>query len=470
VRHAKARSFYPQYCRKTSGSQDQTHYCPGCGHGIVHKLIAEAIDDSGIQPRTVLVSPVGCSVFAYYYFDVGNVQAAHGRAAAVACAVKRALPESIVISYQGDGDLAAIGTAETIHCANRGEPITVFFVNNAIYGMTGGQMAPTTLSGQKTSTSPLGRGRGEGAPLRMCELLAQLEAPAFIERVAVCDSKNIMRARKAIRRALDNQVQNKGFSFVEILSACPTGWKVTPEAASAWIREAMIPVFPLGNYRDRPNPAEPRSAAPPAEQIPDLLDAPRVTVAELSESSAICRHAEWSVNIAGFGGQGVMYLGKLLAEAGMLAGLKSSFIPSYGPEMRGGTAHCYVQLSRRQIGSPISQRPTLLLAMNEPSLARFHSTVVPGGWIIYNGPAEHFQAMGVSTQVRTCAILANEIADALGNARLANMVMMGVLVAAGDFLSVEILEKTIASVARNASMAERNLKAFRAGIGALATV
>ncbi len=469
VRHSKAKSFYPQYFRKTSGSQDQTHYCPGCGHGIVHKLIAEAIDDAGVQSRTVLVSPVGCSVFAYYYFDVGNVQAAHGRAAAVACAVKRALPESVVISYQGDGDLAAIGTAETIHCANRGEPITVFFVNNAIYGMTGGQMAPTSVIGQKTTTSPYGRGRSEGAPLKMCELLAQLEAPAYIERVAACDSKNIMRARKAIRRALDNQIQNKGFSFVEILSSCPTGWKMTPEASDAWIRDVMIPAFPLGNYRDRPNPVDPPRPRPAVEQIPDLLGAPRVTVAELSDASSIARHAEWSINIAGFGGQGVMYLGKLLAEAGMLAGLKSAFIPSYGPEMRGGTAHCYVQLSSRQIGSPISQQFTLLVAMNEPSLARFHSSVVPGGLILYNGPAEHFKAMGVSEQVRTFAVPANEIADSLGNARLANMVMMGVLAAAGDFLSMAILEKTLASVARNVPTAERNLKAFRAGIGTLAT-
>jgi 2-oxoisovalerate ferredoxin oxidoreductase beta subunit len=469
VRQQKARCFYPQYFRKTTGSQDQTHYCPGCGHGLLHKLIAEAIDDLGLQQRTVLVSPVGCSVFAYYYFDVGNVQAAHGRAAAVACAMKRALPESIVISYQGDGDLAAIGTAETIHTANRGEPITVFFVNNAIYGMTGGQMAPTTLIGQKTTTSPFGRGRLEGEPLRMCELLSQLATPAFIERVAVDGSKNIMRARKAVRKALEYQAQDKGFSFVEVLSACPTGWKMEPEEAAAWVREVMIPAFPLGNYRDRPNPVGKPAARPSAAEVPDLIDVPRVVLGEGGEGAGAVRKTEWSINIAGFGGQGVMYLGKLLAEAGMRAGLRTSFIPSYGPEMRGGTAHCYVQVSRREIGSPISQHPTLLVAMNEPSLARFHSSVVDGGVIIYNGPAEHFQAMGVTDRVRSHAVPANEIADALGNARLANMVVLGVIVAAADFLSAEIIEKTMAATVAKAAVVERNLKAFRAGIGALTT-
>jgi len=197
-------------------------------HGVVHKLIAEAIADLGVQDRAILVTPVGCSVFAYYYFDMGNVQAAHGRAPAVATAVKRSNPESIVIGYQGDGDLAAIGTAEIVHAANRGEKITIFFVNNAIYGMTGGQMAPTTLIGQYSTTSPWGRRpSNEGYPLRMAELLATLEAPVYIERVALCDNKNIMKTRKAVRKALELQRDGAGFSFIEILSPCPTIWKMT---------------------------------------------------------------------------------------------------------------------------------------------------------------------------------------------------------------------------------------------------
>src|SRR6201993_2212609 len=213
--HSKSSAFYNVYERK-SDLKHQTHYCPGCGHGVAHKLIAEALEDLGLQDRTILVSPVGCSVFAYYYFDVGNVQLAHGRAPAGATGIKRTHPDSIVISYQGDGDLAAIGTAEIIHAANRGEKITVFFVNNAIYGMTGGQMAPTTLVGQKSTTSPWGRRPGnEGFPMHMSELLATLEAPVYIERVALSDSKNIMKARRAVRKALEIQREGTGFSFVE---------------------------------------------------------------------------------------------------------------------------------------------------------------------------------------------------------------------------------------------------------------
>ena len=209
--------FFDRFERK-SELQHQTHYCPGCGHGVVHKLIAEAIADLGLQDRAIFVSPVGCSVFAYYYFDVGNVQAAHGRTPAVATALKRACPESLVVAYQGDGDLAAIGTAEILHAANRGEKISVFFVNNAIYGMTGGQMAPTTLVGQVSTTSPWGRRpSNEGFPLHMAELLSTLEAPVYVERVALSDNKNTMRTRRAVRHALELQRDGAGFSFIEIL-------------------------------------------------------------------------------------------------------------------------------------------------------------------------------------------------------------------------------------------------------------
>src|SRR5208283_2461883 len=203
VTHERSEIFYDRFERKAEG-QYQTHYCPGCGHGIVTKLLARALDELGVQQRTVLVSPVGCSVFGYYYFDVGNISASHGRASAVATGVKRSLPGSIVISYQGDGDLAAIGTAEIVHAANRGEPITVIFVNNGIYGMTGGQMAPTTPLGKKSTTSPLGRNAlNEGYPLRVCELLATLDAPVFLERVGLGSNKQIMNAAKVIRRAVE---------------------------------------------------------------------------------------------------------------------------------------------------------------------------------------------------------------------------------------------------------------------------
>src|SRR5689334_17297953 len=236
VTHEKAGAFYPSYDRKAE-AKHQTHYCPGCGHGIVTKLLAEAIDALGVQDQTVLVSPVGCSVFGYYYYDVGNIQAAHGRAAAVATAVKRSRPDSIVISYQGDGDLAAIGTAEIIHAANRGEGVTVIFVNNGIYGMTGGQMAPTTPLGRRSTTSPFGRDAlNEGYPLHVCELLNSLEAPVFIERVALGNIKQVMHAAKVIKKAIDNQARGLGFSFVEVLSPCPTIWKMQPLEAQTFVR------------------------------------------------------------------------------------------------------------------------------------------------------------------------------------------------------------------------------------------
>jgi 2-oxoisovalerate ferredoxin oxidoreductase beta subunit len=215
VTHEKSPLFYDHFERKGE-LQQQTHYCQGCGHGVAHKLIAEALSDLGLQDRAILVSPVGCSVFAYYYFDIGNVQVAHGRAPAAATALKRAHPEAIVMSYQGDGDLAAIGTAEIVHAANRGENICVFFVNNSVYGMTGGQMAPTTLVGQVTTTSPWGRRpANEGLPLHVCELLASLETPTYIERVALSDMKNIMKAKKAVKKALEIQKNGGGFSLVE---------------------------------------------------------------------------------------------------------------------------------------------------------------------------------------------------------------------------------------------------------------
>src|ERR1017187_9821275 len=237
ILHQKARSFYSTFERKAE-LQHQTHYCPGCGHGITHKLIAQAIDELGIQDRTVLISPVGCSVFAYYYFDVGNIQVAHGRAPAAATAVKRSLPNSIVLSYQGYGDLAASGAAEILHAANRGEPITVFFINNAIYGMTGGQVAPTTPLDSKTITSPFGRSIwNEGYPLHVSEVLASLEAPVYIQRVALGNNKWTVRAGGAIKKAIENQTIGPGFSFLEAVLPSPTPSKMHPQDAQAWVRD-----------------------------------------------------------------------------------------------------------------------------------------------------------------------------------------------------------------------------------------
>lgn len=227
------------------------HYCPGCPHGIVHRLIAEAIDNLGIEGRTIGVAPVGCAVMAYNYFECDMQEAAHGRAPAVATGIKRANPNNIVFSYQGDGDLAAIGTAETVHAAARGENITVIFINNAIYGMTGGQMAPTSLPGQVTQTSPYGRDvKTQGNPIKVCELLSSLDGPMYIERVTVNNVPNIMKAKAAIEKAFRNQVEGVGYSFVEVVSTCPTNWGMSPTEAMAWMEENMLKYYPLGVFRD----------------------------------------------------------------------------------------------------------------------------------------------------------------------------------------------------------------------------
>ena len=228
------------------------HYCPGCSHGTVHKLIAEVIEEMGLEEKTVGVSPVGCSVFAYNYIDIDWIEAAHGRALAVATAVKRLHPGNLVFTYQGDGDLSAIGTAESIHAAARGENVVAVYINNAIYGMTGGQMAPTTLIGQKATTCQNGRDpKVNGYPLRICELLATLDAPYYIERVSTQDVKHVLAAKKAIKKALKNQAEGRGYSFVEVLVSCPTNWHMKPVEALHFMAEECTKTFPLGVYRDK---------------------------------------------------------------------------------------------------------------------------------------------------------------------------------------------------------------------------
>lgn len=228
------------------------HYCPGCTHGIVHRLVAEAIDELGIEGKTIGVAPVGCAVMAYNYFECDMVEAAHGRAPAVATGIKRAEPGNIVFTYQGDGDLASIGMAETVHAAARNENITIIFINNAIYGMTGGQMAPTSLPGQVTQTSPYGRDvKACGYPIKVCEMLAELDGAEYLERVTVNNIKNIKSAKKAIKKAFENQIAGKGFSLVEVVSTCPTNWGLSPKDALGWLEENMLPYYPLGVYKDR---------------------------------------------------------------------------------------------------------------------------------------------------------------------------------------------------------------------------
>ena len=469
VLHSKSPLFYDTYGRK-GDLQQQTHYCPGCGHGVAHKLIAEALEELGLQDKTIFVSPVGCSVFAYYYFDVGNVQLAHGRAPAGATGIKRTCPDKIVISYQGDGDLAAIGTAEIIHAANRGEKITVFFINNAIYGMTGGQMAPTTLVGQKSTTSPFGRRpSNEGFPLHMAELISTLEAPVYVERVALSGTKNIMQARKAVRRALEIQRDGIGFSFVEILSPCPTIWSKDPVAARKWVADTMIPNFPLNVFKDKAH--EPvQNAVVPQRAVADVLEIssrgggalPRLDGAEPRPHETHQHHfKEFEIKIAGFGGQGVLLLGQLLTEMGMREGLEVSWLPSYGPEMRSGSAHCHVCLSKKRIGSPLVSHPDVLVAMNEVSLRKFAPHIASGGLILYNNDRlpQDFQL----PQARVICIPASAIADKLGSTKATNIVMLGALLEETECLLAATAEGVLQTKIKKVEMMEVNRKALAAG-------
>jgi 2-oxoglutarate/2-oxoacid ferredoxin oxidoreductase subunit beta len=241
-----------EFCRNETQKDVKTHYCPGCGHGIAHRLVAEVLEELGVRGKTIGTAPVGCAVLLYNYFNCDIIECAHGRSPAVATAIKRIEPDKVVFTYQGDGDLAAIGMGETIHTANRGENITVIFINNAIYGMTGGQMAPTTLLGQNSTTSESGRGNNqEGPPIKVCELLSNLDGVTYLERVAVSTARDTINAKKAIKRAFLNQIEGRGFSLVEVLSMCPTDWKLTPVQALDFVNTEMKTVFPLGIFKEK---------------------------------------------------------------------------------------------------------------------------------------------------------------------------------------------------------------------------
>jgi 2-oxoisovalerate ferredoxin oxidoreductase beta subunit len=463
VLHQKAKAFYTNYDRK-SELQHQTHYCPGCGHGIVHKLIAKAIDELGLQNRTILVSPVGCSVFAYYYFDVGNVQVAHGRAPAAATGIKRALPGSIVISYQGDGDLAAIGSAEILHAANRGEPITVFFLNNAIYGMTGGQMAPTTPIGEKTTTSPFGRSIwNEGYPLHVSEVMSSLEAPVYIERVALGNNKMIQGAAKAIRKALDTQAKGLGFSLVEVLSPCPTIWKMQPQDAQTWVEKELTKVYPLAVFRDKTKEAQARPSPTPApslEAVRDLIAAGKhdqTPIPNRDRKGA----SDLRIKVAGFGGQGVLMLGRVLAEAGLDAGLQVSWLPSYGPEMRSGTSNCQVRIASHEIDSPLVSKPNVLMALNEPALHKFLNAVQPGGWVLYN--ATELPENACRQDVNYVVQPFTALADTLGDARAGNIVMLGALLEATGLLEPSRIDSALQRLVKTERWLELDRRALQLG-------
>ncbi|MDR3201266.1 MAG: 2-oxoacid:acceptor oxidoreductase family protein, partial [Spirochaetales bacterium] len=452
------KTFYDEFVRKGPGEKN-THYCPGCGHGNVHKLIAEVIDELGIQDRVIFCSPVGCSVFAYYYFDTCNVQCAHGRAPAVATGIARSREDSIVISYQGDGDLAGIGMGAIMHAANRGEHMAVFFVNNAIYGMTGGQMAPTTIVGQKTLTTPLGRSAGrDGFPLTMCEIINNLEAPVFIERVSLANAPRILKAKKAIKQALVNQVEKKGFSFVELLSPCPINWKMQPVDARKWIIDTLEPVFPVKNFRTLEEPRVRRDLLKPVSdsEMKKLFSVEKNISVKPKESHI----SEQLVKLAGFGGQGVLSGGILLANCAIAEKHTTSWLPSYGPEMRGGTANAGVIISDEQIGSPMVDNANFFIAMNGPSLDTFEDSIVPGGTVLVNSSL--IERKVKRTDIKALYAPLTEIAQTAGAVAAATVAAIVVYALATGVIAVDTIKQVIPLSIKRKSLVEENLRVVEA--------
>ncbi|MBK9796464.1 MAG: 2-oxoacid:acceptor oxidoreductase family protein [Holophagaceae bacterium] len=467
---SKASVIYDKFERHSHGQGlkgHATHYCPGCGHGLAHKYLAEAIDNLGIQDRTVAVSPVGCSVFLYYYFDVGNTQAAHGRAPAVALGHKFANPESVVISYQGDGDLASIGLAETIATAQLGAPITVIFVNNAIYGMTGGQMAPTTLMGQTSSTSPSGRDQYNGQPMKMAEIIAGLDGPVYVERVALFDAKQRIKAKKAIQKALKLQMEGRGYSFIEVLAECPTHLKMSPEETEKWVKECMEPVYPLGVKKDITVEPWFKRNAPmfKGEKILSLTGATTV------HPERFCREFpkeldlhDVSLKLAGSGGDGAQTAAMLIARAAISEGFDATHIPSYGPESRGGTSYADVHVAETEVLNPGSPDPLILLAFNTPSLTKFGPAVRKGGYVIYDSSVVT-EAPVLDPSIKVFGVPFTGIATDLGKAVVKNIVALGALQAATNIFPRETFLSAIRVALKDkCALIPLNEEAFAWGI------
>jgi len=477
VKFGKPKGFFDTFERRPGPLKKSMHYCPGCGHGILHKLIAEAIADMDLHKDLVFIAPVGCAVFTYYYFDACGISVPHGRAPAVGTGIARCNPDKLVLSYQGDGDLASIGFNELIQAANRGENILVCFVNNAVYGMTGGQMAPTTLPGQKTTTSPYGRDPlSEGYPMKVCEMVAALSSPIYVERVALTSTKNIMQARKALRKGLQYLKDKKGFSLIEFLSGCPTNLKKTAAQTDYWIENSMIPYFPLGCIKDI---GEGHAAIVRPKGIYDPVI---VKAALFPHKSAIGKDASFKnisdmfarilkVRCSGFGGQGVLSLGTMIAFMAQLGNFNVVWMPSYGPEMRGGTASCSLVISREPVGSPmVSDGISLLIAMNQQSLDKYLPELKGNGVLIYDSTT---CAKPVNPGRRiVVGVPAAEIALKLGNLKFANSVILGALsngiqdlLTGGDKKDFDFVfeEAIIKTFRTQKDVIELNLKAFHAG-------
>jgi 2-oxoisovalerate ferredoxin oxidoreductase beta subunit len=463
-------AFYRQFERHghAEGLKGHTtHYCPGCGHGLVHRYLADGIDALGVKDRTIAISPVGCSVFLYYYLDVGNTQVAHGRAPAVALGHKLANPEAVVVSYQGDGDLASIGLTEIMHAAQLGVPISVIFVNNAVYGMTGGQLAPTTLMGQRTTTSPRGRDQTMGHPLRMAELIAQLDGPVYVERVALYDAKQRTRAAKAIEKALRLQVEDRGFSFVEVLAECPTHLHLSPPDAERWVKERMVVAFPLGVKKEV-------AAADPWRWRTATFDPGGLLATFGVDGQPPARFCsgyprtpfgqDIGLKLAGSGGDGAQTAAMVIAQAGINEGFDATHIPSYGPESRGGTSYADVRVARDEVLSPDVPAPHVLVAFNVPSLARFGPTVLQGGAVVYDSSVIR-DPPPLDPAVRVLGVPCTEIAREVGEVRAKNAVALGALQGATGLFPGETFLAAIRQMlhGKGAGVCAVNEEAFRRG-------
>jgi 2-oxoisovalerate ferredoxin oxidoreductase beta subunit len=464
--------FYEQFNRHAHGEGlkgRSTHYCPGCGHGLIHKYLAESIDELGIQDRTVAISPVGCAVFLYYYLDVGNTQAAHGRAPVVGIGHKLANPNSIVIGYQGDGDLASIGLAEIIQVAQMGIPFTVIFVNNAVYGMTGGQMAPTTLMGMPTTTSPSGRNLFMGEPLKVAEMMAQLDGTVYVERVALYDNKQRHRAKKAVKKAIQVQMENRGVGFVEVLSECPIHWHMTPEEAEAWLKEKMVPVFPLGVKKDVAKESWFELQAPSfdAQKMVEVIRAEAEPVRTFSKRFPDhIAHHDIAIKFAGAGGDGAQTAAMLVTRAAINENFDSTHIPSYGPESRGGTSYADVHIAENEVLSPAAPRPHVLIAFNAPSLAKFAPAVQDGGVILYDSSVIS-DAPEPGRGIHQYGIPFTEIAVNLGRVVVKNIVALGTLCASTHLFPEEAFLAAIRQALRDkCAMIPLNEEAFAWGFRA----
>lgn len=468
--------FYNNFSRHAHGEGlkgHTTHYCAGCGHGVAHRDLAAVIDELALQDRVILVSPVGCAVFAHYYFNVGNTQAAHGRAPAVALGHKLAHPNAVVICYQGDGDLASIGLAETLSLAQMGLPITVIFINNAIYGMTGGQLAPTTLMGQKTTTSPEGRTLSMGQPLKMAELIATLDGPVYVERVALYDARQRRIARQAIKHALTLQQEGRGYAFIEILSECPTHLKLSPTESEKWVKEKMEPIYPLGVKKNKTgepwfHPAPPRYIP---EEILGLCGAERTRSAPPPcPWPAQLTARDLSFKFAGAGGDGAQTAALLLTRAAIEQGFDATNIPSYGPESRGGTSYADVHLAADEVLNPAAPEPDILIAFNSPSLAKFAPTVVTGGIILYDCtviPAPR----DLPANRRIFAVPFTQLARELGSPLVKNMVALGALQAVNELLPPLAILETMRHLLKDRSTWQPvNAAAFAAGQKAITLI